>query len=80
MTHELKCWPEFFKEVKEGRKKFEFRINDRNYKVGDYLILKEWDNKKQCYTGEICSRYVSYIFKLETLIITDDVYVIMSLY
>ena len=42
-THELKTWPEFFKQTRSGRKKFELRRNDRDFKVGDELLLKEWD-------------------------------------
>ena len=41
--HELKILPEYFEAVKTGIKKFECRINDRDYKVGDILDLKEWD-------------------------------------
>jgi len=42
-THELKTWPEFFREVVEGRKPFEVREDDRGYAVGDRLVLIEWD-------------------------------------
>ena len=45
MTHELKTWPEFFIETRGGRKKFELRKNDRDFRVGDQLLLKEWDPK-----------------------------------
>ena len=41
--HELKTWPEFFTETRSGRKKFELRRNDRDFRVGDQLLLKEWD-------------------------------------
>lgn len=44
-----------------GRKTFEVRKNDRNFKKGDILILKEWDNEKQEYTGRQMARGVSYI-------------------
>ena len=43
MKHELKILPEYFKPVKDGIKNFEIRKNDRNFQVGDTLILKEWD-------------------------------------
>ncbi|WP_422698913.1 DUF3850 domain-containing protein [Enterococcus durans] len=41
MTHELKILPEYFEAVVSGRKQFEIRKNDRDYKVGDQLILRE---------------------------------------
>lgn len=39
---ELKTIPEYFDKVAKGLKKFEIRYNDRDYKAGDILILKEW--------------------------------------
>ena len=42
-THRLKIWPEFFKEVKAGRKTFEVRYDDKGYMVGDKLVLLEFD-------------------------------------
>ncbi|MCF1165346.1 DUF3850 domain-containing protein [Yersinia pseudotuberculosis] len=41
--HELKVIPEYFDAVFTGCKKAEFRLNDRNFSVGDYLILNEWE-------------------------------------
>lgn len=43
MIHELKTWKEYFIEVLKGNKDFEIRKNDRNYQVGDTLILIEGD-------------------------------------
>lgn len=43
MTHELKTWSEHFEEVFMGRKTYEVRKNDRDFKVGDMLILQEGD-------------------------------------
>ena len=59
MRHELKILPEYFEPVVENRKTFEIRKNDRNYHVGDELVLKEWDGEK--FTGNIVIRYISYI-------------------
>jgi len=58
-THELKIKPEYFNPVISGEKTFEIRKNDRDYKVGDYLILKEYENES--YTGNEVATCVSYI-------------------
>ncbi len=41
--HELKCHPEYFSRVASGQKTFEIRKNDRDFQVGDIIILKEYD-------------------------------------
>ena len=41
-THELKIWPQFFEAVADGRKTFEYRKADRDFKFGDTVILKEF--------------------------------------
>lgn len=41
--HKLKTVQPFFDQVKEGKKKFELRKNDRDFKVNDLLILEEFD-------------------------------------
>ena len=43
MEHELKTWPGFFEATLTGKKKFEVRRNDRGFKVGDTLCLREWN-------------------------------------
>ena len=60
--HELKCWPEFFLPLKERTKEFELRKNDRDYKVGDYLLLREFDpGFEDGYTGRKTYRQVQEI-------------------
>jgi len=39
--HELKTDPEQFEAFFSGRKRFEIRYNDRDYRVGDRLALRE---------------------------------------
>jgi hypothetical protein len=48
-THELKIAPEYLEAVICGQKTAETRINDRDFKVNDHLILREWENDG--YTG-----------------------------
>jgi hypothetical protein len=47
--HGLKSWPESFNAVVDGTKTFEIRRNDRNFQVGDRLILKEFVPCKRCH-------------------------------
>ena len=51
MMHELKAWPESFEPVWAGVKHAEFRKDDRGFKAGDVLLLKEWIPGKCEYTG-----------------------------
>lgn len=44
-THQLKIDPKYYLDVYEGRKRAEIRLNDRDYKQGDFLNLRAWDNK-----------------------------------
>jgi hypothetical protein len=46
--HELKAWPSYFVAVKNGLKTFEIRNNDRDFKVGDILVLKEFVPCSRC--------------------------------
>lgn len=47
--HEVKLHAKYFDLVLEGKKRAEFRKNDRNYERGDTLILYEW--VQGVYTG-----------------------------
>ena len=58
-THELKISPQYFKDVIGDRKRFEVRYNDRNYKVGDLLRLREWEN--DAYSGQEATVQVIYM-------------------
>jgi hypothetical protein len=41
IVHRLKIWEEYFCDVQSGLKNFEIRQNDRDFKVGDCLVLEE---------------------------------------
>ena len=52
---ELKIKPEYFVAVLQGNKTAELRLNDRDYRVNDIMILREFDGVK--YTGHsICAK------------------------
>ena len=79
--HELKCWPEFFVPLREQIKEFELRKNDRDYKVGDYLILLEFDpGSEHGHTGRVVYRQVQYVLSASQAPagLADD-YVILGL-
>ena len=59
MTHYLKTIQPYYDEVESGNKTFEIRVNDRNYQVGDILILQEWTGTD--YTGKSITKQVTYI-------------------
>ena len=61
MTHELKCWPSAFRPTIEGRKNFEFRKADREYRRGDSLMLREWAPEPKEYTGEEVTVKVTFV-------------------
>lgn len=61
MTHELKILPKWYADVESGKKNFEIRVNDRDYKVGDTLVLQEYD--KGNYTGREITRKIQYIYQ-----------------
>lgn len=59
-VHHLKCWPIPYAGMRDGRKTFEFRKWDRDYRVGDVLLLHEYDpeTKKR---GGLLWREVTYL-------------------
>jgi Domain of unknown function (DUF3850) len=61
--HELKTWPRLFDATLSGFKKHEIRVNDRDFKEGDELLLREWDPDKRAYTGRHVIAVISYMTK-----------------
>ena len=59
--HELKVWGSFFESLLDGTKNFEVRHNDRGFKLGDYLLLREWVENE--YTGRELIRCVTYVLQ-----------------
>jgi len=51
-SHELKCWPEYFQATWNGKKFFEVRRNDRDFQVGDEIVLREFNPMGEGFFGE----------------------------
>lgn len=60
-SHSLKCWPRYFERLRSGEKKFEFRKNDRDFQVGDQLVLNEWTDPAGPFTGRWARYRVTYV-------------------
>lgn len=56
--HYLKCDPGPFAEVKAGIKTFEVRVFDRDYRIGDLLVLQEYDRESRQYSGDKVKRRI----------------------
>lgn len=65
LTHQLKIFPEFFEAIRAKDKTFELRKNDRSFQLGDVLILKEFDQEKNKYTGRWVKVKITYILQGE---------------
>lgn len=67
MEHKLKILPQYFKAVQSGEKTFEIRKNDRGFKVGDTLLLKEYTSLEEygvaTLTGQEITKEISYILE-----------------
>ena len=64
--HELKTWPSYFQAIVAKKKTFEVRQHDRDYAVGDRLILREYDPEdsgmsRGRYTGQTATVEVTYL-------------------
>lgn len=60
MEHKLKIKQEYFEPVIQGKKRFEIRKNDRNFKVGDIVVLEEID-ENNAYTGDSFKTRITFI-------------------
>lgn len=77
MIHALKIQPQYFEAVRSEVKTFELRKNDRDFHVGDFLALNEWDGDR--YTGRTELREVRYMLNVGEVIQGADDIVLMSI-
>lgn len=81
--HEMKCWPSFFAALADGRKRHEVRKWDRDYAVGDALLIEEYepDTALAEYAGTHYSgrRIDARVTFLSTIGAPDDGMAVMSI-
>ena len=77
MQHKLKTWPNYFADVQSGKSNFQLRKNDRNFQVGDTLILEEFLPQDNTYTGRSYKVTVTTI--LSDFIGLEEGFVIMGI-
>jgi hypothetical protein len=78
-THALKTSIDFFDDILERNKQFEYRKNDRDFRVGDYLLLREYNHNSQNYTGRSISARIDYILENQPQIGLPNGYCVMSI-
>ena len=78
-THNLKCWPESFRAIVSGRKRFEIRKDDRSprFAPGDIVKLHEFDPfdddgdvpsmQARGFTGRVVMMFVGYVSRSAAL-------------
>lgn len=60
--YEVKSWPWFFEPMVAGNKKHDMRDKrDRDYCVGDRMLLREFDPRTGEYSGREAVAYITYI-------------------
>lgn len=60
--YEVKSWPWFFEPMCAGNKKHDMRDKrERPYKIGDRMLLREWDPRTGQYTGREAVATITYI-------------------
>ena len=59
--HELKTWPDSFRAILTGVKRYEVRPADRGFEVDDLLWLREYIPEDARYTGRAMMVRVSYM-------------------
>lgn len=70
-VHYLKTWPFPFEDVAAGRKPFEYRAFDRDFRVGDTLALEKYDPHSKTYCGVCIDREVTYVLPGGTFGVPD---------
>ncbi|CAB4943729.1 unannotated protein [freshwater metagenome] len=71
--HSLKSWPNFFGPIVAGDRRHELRRNDRGFRIGDEILLNEFDPALVAYTGRTCLVTITSITSSEFPCAVSDV-------
>lgn len=71
VVHEVKAWPQQFKQIKDNERTFDPRKNDRNFQTGDVMIVNEFepdsgsdfDHPTGRFTGDKTRRRINRVFE-----------------
>lgn len=67
VTHYLKSWAHFYDAIEAGEKMYDLRdARDREFNIGDYVLLQRYDMVAGVYTGEELLLQISYITDRDT--------------
>lgn len=66
MIIKKKTWTDAFEKILSGEKTFDARLADFDCKVGDTLVLEEYDPKKKMYTGRKIEKKINYVLNTKT--------------
>jgi Domain of unknown function (DUF3850) len=61
LTHYVKSWCHLYGPFARGEKTHDLRIMDRDYQVGDYIVLQEYDKQTETYLGRSTKAEITYI-------------------
>lgn len=60
-VHTVKSWTFLFEPLIKGEKTHDIRVMDRDYKIGDTMVLQEYDWGNKTYTGRETKAEITYI-------------------
>ncbi|MCW1051332.1 MULTISPECIES: DUF3850 domain-containing protein [Streptococcus] len=75
MIHKIKISHLYYDDIQNGKKNFELRKDDRNYQVGDKLLLHEI--KENSLTGRLIE--VDVVYKLVNYVGLENGYCILGI-
>ena len=80
-SHHIKIHQRYFYDVCVGKKPFEFRKNDRDYREGDCVFLEEVAKNEDGeleYTGRVCIVIIKHVYHLGEVYPELEEYVVFT--